>query len=680
MAHHMMNRLASSIRLRPRHRGSAVRAAVVALAAASLGFAAGCQQKTDTRPDNAPPAAVYSGPQYLRGTVGSMASLRNYQPLLVSGYGLVVGLDGTGSQEVPAYLRQELINRLRQMGVGSTRTRQSLPDHLQAFGRMTPEQVLADPNTAIVAVQGFLPEGGVRGSRFDVLVSALPQTQTQSLAGGTLWTTELGIDGTNPALPFTRSRAEAQGPIYINPFDDDTDDQDKQRFLRQAVVVSGGKVTLPQQIELVLNQPSWNRSRAIADRINERFPAGPGSRVQTAEAETALIIRLNVPEHFATEPDLLMELIAHLYIQRGPDFEAEQAERLARILREDESTSRRVVLAWRALGRMAIPVLRNYYDDEQPHVRLAALEAGAWLLDERAGVAMSGMVEHDDPAVRQRIAEALVHLPRSVTGSRALKALVNDPEPAVRIAAYESLAAIRDPLVERMPIRSPEGLKFVIDRIPADEPMIYITQEHFPRLVIFDDQLGFRSSMFAQMWDSRLMIRTDGEDEPLNVYYQQPGTIEGKTYEVWPNVASLAYLMASRPNFDGAEKGLDLTYSQVIETIYRMAQDGDIDAPVEINVSPLARRVAEYESTADDRRPEVDPETPEPVLGPDPVTDGDWLDRPGQATGNAGDNPWMRRPRIERLGDMNTDPVIEPDTRQPGQTPPDAPVFQPQDN
>ncbi|MFA9477303.1 flagellar basal body P-ring protein FlgI [Phycisphaerales bacterium AB-hyl4] len=686
---HTLNRPAHAHRLLARHRHRPSIASLVglclALAGLTLGIV-GCEPRTVSRPDNPPPTATYTGPEYLRGSVGSMANLRNYEPMLVSGFGLVVGLDGTGSQEVPAFLRQRMLNRLRQMGVGSTRIRREMPEAFQPFARMSPEQLLADPSTAIVAVQGFIPAGAVRGARFDVLVSALPQTQTTSLAGGTLWTTDLSLDGTNPAVGFSRTRAEANGPIYINPFDEESDEDDQRRFLRQAMVVAGGKVTLPQQIELVLNQSSWNRSRAIADRINERFPAGPGSRQQTAVPQTAMVIHINVPRDYATRPDVLMELVAHLYIQRGPNFETEQAERLARRLREDSDRQERVVLAWRSLGRTILPVLRNYYEDEDPVLSLAALEAGAWLQDERAGLVLASLARSsDEPQARQRVAEALVYLPRSTSGSRALKALLDDDDTAVRIAAYESLAAINDPIIDRMPIRNANGLKFVIDRVPAEKPMIYITQEHFPRLVIFDDQLGFRTPMFAQMWDSRLMVRSDDEEAALNVYYQRPGTIEGKQYEVWPNVASLAYLLAHSPEPGTDEKGLDLTYSQVVETIYRFANRGHIAAPVEVNTGPLAQLIAEYEETVDQLRPEIGDETPEPMLGPEPVTEGDWLDRPGQPTGRdrtegvpwmGGGSPGVSSPdagRPELPGDNTQQP-----TRSPGTDPPI--LTQPEDN
>ena len=83
----------------------------------------------------------------------------------------------------------------------------------------TPEQVLASGTAAVVAIEGFIPPGAVRGTRFDVLVSSLPQTDTTSLEGGMLWTADLAQDGTNPENRFSRKLAAASGRIYLNPFD-----------------------------------------------------------------------------------------------------------------------------------------------------------------------------------------------------------------------------------------------------------------------------------------------------------------------------------------------------------------------------------------------------------------------------------------------------------------------------
>ena len=234
---------------------------VTLLAAAFALTVGGCESPKGTgAAPGVAPAPTYTGPAYLRGTIGSLVRLRSGTelPMLVNGYGIVVNLNGTGSTSAPPALRQAMINQMRKYGLGSA--------NMGTLG-MSPERVLADPNTAVVRIDGLIPPGATPGMHFDVLVTAI-DSQTTSLAGGTLWTSTLGVRGTEQAFKFLHEQATAYGPIYDNPYRDSPDSGDPAEFGRsQSMVVAGGKVTASRDIELVLNQSSYSRSRAIADRI-----------------------------------------------------------------------------------------------------------------------------------------------------------------------------------------------------------------------------------------------------------------------------------------------------------------------------------------------------------------------------------------------------------------------------
>jgi hypothetical protein len=579
------------------------RLALLCLALAAPLLLTNCAPKAKPAPPAAP-AATYTGPAFLRGTVGSLAALRNHQPILVGGFGIVVNLNGTGSSEVPAFLRQWLINDMRKRGLGS-------PQHGTA--ELTPARVLADPNTAVVAVQGFIPPGATTGTRFDLVVSALPQTQTTSLAGGELWTVELAEGGTDPNLRFRFPKAQGAGPIYIEPQENQADQSD---FRRHAVVVAGGTASEPRPLELVLNQPSWQRSRLISDRINERFGLTT-DRWPIAQPQTDALIRLRIPDRFAKQPDLLLDLVAHLYLERGSDFEPQQARRLAEVLKADPNNSHHVMSAWRGLGRTILPVLREYYESPDLNLKLPALEAGAWLADERASGFLQHVAADPDPAIRQRAAQALVYLPRSLKGSQTLKALLDDPEPAVRIAAYESLAGINDAIIDRLAVPGQSGPKFIIDRVPADKPLIYVTQQDLPHLVIFGPDLGFQTPLLARMWDNHLMLKAELPNQPVTVFYQAPRETEPQVHQMIPTVATLAYLLAHRPTVEDPAQGFDLSYGQVVDALYDLCQTGAIPAPMQVKFSPLAHAIREYEkNTPAQQRPETAPSPLDPGLEP----------------------------------------------------------------
>ena len=108
------------------------------------------------------------------------------------GYGLVVGLNGTGDS-----LRN------------SPFTKQSLEAMLERLGVNTRDQNLNTKNVAAVMVTAYLPPFGTNGSRIDVSVSSLGDAK--SLSGGTLLVTPLlGADGSVYAV--------GQGPVTAGGF------------------------------------------------------------------------------------------------------------------------------------------------------------------------------------------------------------------------------------------------------------------------------------------------------------------------------------------------------------------------------------------------------------------------------------------------------------------------------
>jgi flagellar P-ring protein precursor FlgI len=108
------------------------------------------------------------------------------------GYGLVVGLNGTG----------DTLNN-------APFTRQSLRAMLERLGVNTPSAELRTANVAAVMVTANLPAFSTQGTRIDITVSALGDAD--SLQGGTLLVTPLlGADGEVYAI--------AQGPVAIAGF------------------------------------------------------------------------------------------------------------------------------------------------------------------------------------------------------------------------------------------------------------------------------------------------------------------------------------------------------------------------------------------------------------------------------------------------------------------------------
>ena len=602
-------------------------------------------------PGNAPPGPTYTGPQYLYNTVGSLTRLSNNEFLPVSGFGLVVDLNGTGSSEVPQYLRQWLINDMTKRGVGLTKFR----DVLDA----SPEQVLADDRTSVVRVRGLIPPGAVAGDRFDLLVEAA-DTRTTDLAGGRLWEASLAQGGVNPQQAFVEPQAIGRGPIYVDPVNPQTDDKFAiEEARRRAIIVNGGIVEKSRTLELVLNQPSSRLSREVQDKINERFPAEPNARWQTANATSPLVIEVKIPNRYRDQPQLFLDLVQHLYINRDRNFEPLQAQRLAEELVADPAKRNPVVWAWKSLGPRALPVISRYYANpvakpgEAPppplptELRLAALDAGAFLGDERASEYLLELAGDPDPKVRRTVAESLVNLPSSFRGERALRQLLDDANNSVRIAAYEALARTGDSMIVRTLLLGPKingrpELKFTIDRVPSDRPLIFISQRDYPRLVIFDPDLGFAAPTVAGVWNNQLMVRQMDPDASAELFYQQPvvkdgrRTVETHTEPIDPTVATFAYVLAHdwRNDPRDTQVGFDLTYGQVVDAVYQLVLSGAIESEVEISRSVLANLIREL----DEKPSQPGPERPE--TGPVPAPG----DGPPSAAPDSGGGPLTQRP------------------------------------
>ena len=575
----------------------------------------GCGARHAGQAPDAAPGATFRGPEYLYGTVGSLTRLKYARPLVVTGYGLVVGLDGTGSSEVPQELRGWLVNEMTKRGVGRASFADVLP--------LTPEQMLASPDTAVVRVLAFVPAGAVAGTRFDVLVEAA-DTRTTSLAGGRLWRSELSPGAATPGQ-YRAPIALAEGPIFVSPTDPAAETRfEIQNHRRRAVVVTGGVLTKSRPLELVLNQGSYSRAGALADRINERFPAAPGDPRATANALSPQVISLTVPAAYRDRPETFALLVQHLFTDRSPNAVPMEAQRLGERLIEDPGRAPSVTLAWEALGPAAGEVLRGFYPHPDVRVALAALRAGAALGDEAASPRLRDLTAHDDPAVRAQVADAFIGLPDSRYGAQALRTLLDDPVTEVRVAAYEAMVASGNVSTARLPaagfavqrveISGEDGtLKMVIDTVPVRDPLVYVTQDLYPRLVIFGPDPGFPAPSAGAVWDGRLqVVRGTDAARPARMLYQRPEIEDGERvmkssqHEFVPTLATLAYVLGHRwTGENDPQLGFDLTYGEVVDAVYRLAQDAGVDTPVQIDRGLFTRLLEGTRPDTPDERPET---------------------------------------------------------------------------
>ncbi|MFT3907072.1 MAG: flagellar basal body P-ring protein FlgI [Steroidobacteraceae bacterium] len=206
--------------------------------------------------------------------VKDLASVAGVRTNQLVGYGIVVGLDGTGDQTSQApFTVQSILNMLAKFGV-------TLPTG------SSPQL----KNVAAVTVTADLPPFSKQGQTIDITVSSIGNAG--SLRGGSLLMTPLrGADGEIYAM--------AQGSVVVSGFGVSGKDGSKVTVN----VPSGGRVpngaTVEREVRVAyaaepfvtlnLNTPDFTTAARLTDNINKKLGEG------TARALDAVSVRVSAP-------------------------------------------------------------------------------------------------------------------------------------------------------------------------------------------------------------------------------------------------------------------------------------------------------------------------------------------------------------------------------------------------
>lgn len=564
-------------------------------------------------------------PAPLRGTIGSEVTFRGIDPVLITGYGLVVGLNGTGGGILPEAIAGTMEREMALRGIARGGTAEgtglTLPD---GRGR-TPAEVLRDKRVAVVVVYARVPPGAPRGMTFDVFVQAVNAT---SLQGGMLWTTDLQIGPSNPFGGIKKKLiAKAKGPLFTNPFVEPGVGGAGARTVGR--VMGGGIMTEPLDIEMVLDNASHARARVITNAINTRFPEGVGDRAPPARGRNDSSVALTVPARYHRNAGDFIKMVQHLPIDPRIPGE-EYARRYTEGLKTDPALWEDLMWCLQAVGPASITQLRSLYDYPELIPRMAALRAGAGLRDARAAEPLEDMATTGPTGRRAEATRMLGEIEGGIGIDLILHELVDDPELVVRIAAYESLAAravrsrILYLLVRRerqlqvpgppmtlyevdlsarrwLPADNAQGIrrrpvdrKFVMDQIPSQKLMVYATQQGEARLVIFGgEEVRLQAPLLVSTWSDRLMLMSDSPQDPVRVYYKDYRTGRVIIQEVPYSIPQLIEFMAHTPTPEDPTPGLGLSYSEVVGALAAIADAGAMNAPLHTEQDRLLTELIE---------------------------------------------------------------------------------------
>lgn len=201
------------------------------------------------------PVAPYASAKTREARVRDITEVQGVRENQLMGYGLVVGLQGTGDRQQTYFTVQTLANMLQRMGV------------------QIPTSSVVVKNVAAVMVTAQLPAFAEPGMKMDITVSSVGDAK--SIEGGVLLLTALhGADG--------QVYAEAQGALTTGGYSEEVSGNLREvNYPTVGLIAGGAIIERPAALDLrglrkiafLLRNADFTTARDIADVINREFGA-----------------------------------------------------------------------------------------------------------------------------------------------------------------------------------------------------------------------------------------------------------------------------------------------------------------------------------------------------------------------------------------------------------------------
>ncbi|MDB5451904.1 MAG: fglI [Caulobacteraceae bacterium] len=344
--------------------------------------------------------ALAAQPAFAKSRIKDIVEFEGVRENMLVGYGIVVGLNGTG-------------DALR----NAPFTKQSLEAMLERLGVNTRDANLNTKNVAAVMVTAKLPAFAAAGAQIDASVSALGDAK--SLLGGTLLVTPLmGADG--------QAYAVAQGTVQTGSISaSGASGSTVSKGVPTAGRIASGAIVEREigfqfasmaQLRMTLRNPDFTTSRRIAEAVNKNYP---GSAV--AENPTIVAIRptngqdmmtfVSQVENLSVETDapakVVIDEVAGVIVM-GENVRistvAIQQGNLTITVRESPAVSQPAPFA--RVGTTQVVPQSDVSVDEEKGRQFVTLKSGASLSSLVAGLNALGVTPRDMISILQTIKAA----------------------------------------------------------------------------------------------------------------------------------------------------------------------------------------------------------------------------------------------------------------------------------
>lgn len=445
-------------------------------------------------------------------TIGEITDVANAGPLVVSGVGLVTGLNGTGHSPAGEF-RSMLENELRKQKIENVK------------------QLLDSADNALVLLSGLIRAGSRKADVFDIEITLPPGSKATSLAGGYLQTallrdydTKKNINpdtkGGNGLLPG-HVLAHGSGPILVGlssnlnlSKDGQADATSEATDTRRGRIWSGGISHIDRPFFLVMNndQKFAKVSNAVAQRINLMFEEDakkrdnlmktrrllvldemtdklnsqfsaptPGGRGAMARALNKEVVQCNVPYTYRFNPERYLRVARLVPLQESPEQMGRYRKRLDKMLNDPAETVR-ASLRLEALGKDCVPVFKQALKNEHPLVRFCAAESLAYL-GSTAGCETLSRLAEEHPPLRYWGLLAMGSLEEGVSRQR-LAEMLDCPDAEVRCGAFQSLRQMDE--TDKNLHAEAVGQAFWLHTVaPTSRPLVYFSVRSRAEIVVF---------------------------------------------------------------------------------------------------------------------------------------------------------------------------------------------------
>lgn len=391
-----------------------------------------------TGADNKKKPLKEAPPPKVDETVGDVATIFG-SDLKVEGVGLVVGLEGTGSEPAPSWQATKLLDEMRKSGV----------EH--------PERLFKSSNASLVIVRASIPAGLNTKDKFDVEVELPPASATSSLAGGWLVATQLAQRAmTKEGEKDDKVIAEGAGPIMVG---NDLKPNDP-KFGR---VLGGGrgKEDSPYLLSIKEARRSGKTSQLLENVINQRFhqtEGGDNKKVANAKTDSALVLK--VPRTYHHNQDRYHQVIKYLALVDNPGLREQRLDQWGKDLLDPKKAGL-AALRLEGMGVNGIPTLKKALGSPEENSRFFAAEALAYLNDGDSAATLAESAR-TKPEFRAFALKAMAAMDQSASLIQ-LRKLMAEPDYELRYGAFDALRTLdpTDPFL---------GKVRVLEEAPEPEP------------------------------------------------------------------------------------------------------------------------------------------------------------------------------------------------------------------